>query len=119
MLVQEPLADYRVALRQAMSAGEPLNPTVIAQVRAAWNVTIRDGYGQTETTALVGNTPGAELKPGSMGRPLPGVPVVLLDRDGSPSDEGEVCVDLRSQPIGLTRGYFGDDATTSQAMRDG
>jgi len=119
MLVQEPLADYRVALREAMSAGEPLNPTVIDQVRAAWNLTIRDGYGQTETTALVGNTPGAELKPGSMGRPLPGMPIVLLDHDGSPSDEGEVCIDLTDQPIGLTPGYFGDDRTTSQAMRDG
>ena len=119
MLVQEPLAGYRVALREAMSAGEPLNPTVIDQVRAAWNVTIRDGYGQTETTALVGNTPGAELKPGSMGRPLPGMPIVLLDLDGCPSDEGEVCIDLTDQPIGLTPGYFGDDRTTSQAMRDG
>jgi acetyl-CoA synthetase len=119
MLVQEPLADYRVALREAMSAGEPLNPTVIDQVRAAWNLTIRDGYGQTETTALVGNTPGAGLKPGSMGRPLPGMPIVLLDHNGSPSDEGEVCIDLTDQPIGLTPGYFGDDSTTSQAMRDG
>ncbi len=119
MLVQEPLADYHVTLREALSAGEPLNPTVIDQVRAAWHITIRDGYGQTETTALVGNTPGAELKPGSMGRPLPGVPIVLLDQDGCPADEGEVCIDLTSRPIGLTPGYFGDDGTTSQAMRDG
>src|SRR5262245_39762755 len=119
LLVQEPLADYHVTLREALSAGEPLNPAVIDRVRAAWHITIRDGYGQTETTALVGNTPGAELRPGSMGRPLPGVPIVLLDRDGSPSDEGEVCIDLTTQPIGLTPGYFGDDRTTSQAMRDG
>jgi acetyl-CoA synthetase len=49
-----------------MSAGEPLNPEVIEQVQRAWGVTIRDGYGQTETTALVGNPPGQALKPGSM-----------------------------------------------------
>ena len=119
MLVQEPLADYRVSLREALSAGEPLNPTVIEQVKAAWNVTIRDGYGQTETTALVGNSPGEHPKPGSMGKPMPGMSIVLLDSDGRPSDEGEVCIDLSNQPIGLTRGYFGDERTTSKAIRDG
>ena len=119
MLVQEPLADYRVSLREALSAGEPLNPEVIEQVRAAWHVTIRDGYGQTETTALVGNSPGQPIKPGSMGRPLVGCPVVLLDPDGNPADEGEVCIDLSSRPCGLTPGYFGDESTTSDAMRHG
>jgi acetyl-CoA synthetase len=119
MLVHEPLTDYRVSLREGLSAGEPLNATVIEQVRDAWSLTIRDGYGQTETTALVGNTPGAPIKPGSMGRPLIGVSIVLLDLEGRPSDEGEVCVDLSNRPIGLTPGYFGDDTTTSQAIRDG
>jgi acetyl-CoA synthetase len=119
MLVQEPLTSYRVSLREALSAGEPLNPVVIEQVQAAWNVTIRDGYGQTETTALVGNAPGTTLKPGSMGRPLIGMPIVLLDQEGSPSHEGEVCIDLSGAPIGLTPGYYGDDAITSAAMRDG
>ncbi|MDN5771672.1 MAG: AMP-binding protein, partial [Microlunatus sp.] len=69
MLVQSDLAAARTALREVLSAGEPLNPEVIEQVRAAWGLTVRDGYGQTETTAQVGNPPGAELKPGSMGRP--------------------------------------------------
>ena len=119
MLVQEPLTDYRVSLREALSAGEPLNPTVIDQVRTAWGITIRDGYGQTETTALVGNVPGMELKPGSMGRPLIGMPIVLLDHEGDPSDEGEVCIDLSNPPVGLTPGYFGDDVTTSSTIRDG
>ena len=119
MLVQEPLADYRVSLREALSAGEPLNAIVIQQVREAWNVTIRDGYGQTETTALVGNSPGQEPKPGSMGKPMPGMSIVLLDPDGSPSAEGEVCLDLSNEPVGLTRGYFGDGSTTSKAVRDG
>ena len=66
-------------LREVVGAGEPLNPEVIEQVRAAWGLTVRDGYGQTETTAQIGNPPGAALKPGSMGRPLPGYPVVLVD----------------------------------------
>ena len=66
-------------LREIVAAGEPLNPDVIAVVQRAWGLTIRDGYGQTETTLLVGNLPGRPVKPGSMGHPLPGVPVVLVD----------------------------------------
>ncbi|MCD8514910.1 MAG: AMP-binding protein, partial [Burkholderiaceae bacterium] len=72
MLIQQDLGAYRTKLRELISAGEPLNPEVIDQVKKAWGPTIRDGFGQTETTALVGNTPGQRLKPGSMGRPLPG-----------------------------------------------
>ena len=71
MLIQEDLAAWPVPLREVVAAGEPLNPEVIAQVRRAWGLTIRDGYGQTETTAQVGNTPGQPVQPGSMGRPLP------------------------------------------------
>jgi acetyl-CoA synthetase len=119
MLVQEPLVDYHVAIREAMSAGEPLNPEVIDQVRHAWGITIRDGYGQTETTALVGNPPGQTLKAGSMGRPLVGCPVVLLDDDDNPADEGEVCIQLSGNPLNLTVGYYGDDERTAGAMRDG
>ena len=119
MLVQEPLDDYAVSLREALSAGEPLNPAVIERVQAAWQITIRDGYGQTETTALVGNMPGEPIKPGSMGRPSVGMSVVLLDVDGNPSDEGEICLDLSNQPIGLMPGYFGDDGTAANAMVGG
>src|SRR5262249_53509414 len=79
MLIQHDLRQWPVTLREAASAGEPLNPEVIARVHDAWGVTLRDGFGQTETTALVGNPPGQPIKPGSMGRPLPGYPVVLLD----------------------------------------
>jgi acetyl-CoA synthetase len=120
MLIQERLADYRVTLREVLSAGEPLNPEVIEQVQKAWGLTIRDGYGQTETTAQIGNSPGQPLKPGSMGRPLPGYDVVLLDPDGNISDtEGEICLRLQQQPVGLTDGYADDDAKTSEAMRGG
>jgi acetyl-CoA synthetase len=119
MLIQEPLADYKVALREALSAGEPLNPEVIEQVRAAWGVTIRDGFGQTETTALVGNPPGQKLKFGSMGRPLPGYRVVLRDAQGQPADEGEICLELNPRPTGLMQAYAGDEEKTAEVMREG
>jgi acetyl-CoA synthetase len=120
MLIQEPLGDYRVVLREALSAGEPLNPEVIERVENAWGLTIRDGYGQTETTAQIGNSPGQAVKAGSMGRPLPGYDVVLLDPEGRLSaTDGEVCLRLDEPPLGLTDGYAGDDSRTSNAMRDG
>ena len=72
LFIQEKLATFKVSLREVCGAGEPLNPEVIDQVRSAWGLTIRDGYGQTETTALAGNSPGQKVKVGSMGRPLPG-----------------------------------------------
>ncbi len=119
MLIQEDLARWPVVLREAISAGEPLNPEVIEQVRVAWNLMIRDGYGQTETTAQVGNSPGQRLKPGSMGRPLPGYRIVLLDADGQPADEGELCIDLSARPLPLMEGYADDAAKTAEVMRGG
>ena len=108
MLIQEDLAAWKVRLKELISAGEPLNPEVIERVRTAWGLTIRDGYGQTETTALVGNTPGQKLKPGSMGRPLPGYRVALLDADGAAQQEGEICLMLEPRPTGLMQGYQGE-----------
>ena len=120
MLIQEPLAEYTVSLRELLSAGEPLNPEVIDQVQRAWGLTIRDGYGQTETTAQIGNPPGQPVKRGSMGRPLPGYAVVLLDAEGNVSQkEGEICLRLDDRPLGLTDGYADDDQKTSDAMRGG
>ena len=119
MLIQENLKGWPVKLRELISAGEPLNPEVIEQVRAAWGLTIRDGFGQTETTAMIGNSPGQALKPGSMGRPLPGYQVALLDPDGSPADEGEICIDLSRRPLPLMNGYAGDEAKNAEVMRDG
>ncbi|MEL7157305.1 MAG: AMP-binding protein [Actinomycetota bacterium] len=118
-LIQERLADYEVALRELISAGEPLNPEVIARVEADWGLVIRDGFGQTETTAQIGNPPGAEVVPGSMGRPLPGYPIVLLDPEGNPGDEGEICIDLARRPVGLMERYADDDDKTAEVMRDG
>jgi acetyl-CoA synthetase len=119
MLIQEDLARWPVALREVTAAGEPLNPEVIARVQAAWGLTIRDGFGQTETTAQVGNPPGQQVKPGSMGRPLPGYPVVLLAPDGTPGDEGEICLELAARPVGLMQGYLDDPQHDAEAMRGG
>jgi len=111
MLIQEDLAAWPVRLQELISAGEPLNPEVIERVKAAWGIVIRDGYGQTETTALVGNTPGQKVKAGSMGRPLPGYRVALLDPNGTPQREGEISLTLSPRPAGLMQGYQGDDDT--------
>jgi acetyl-CoA synthetase len=119
MLILQPLRQWPVRLRELLSAGEPLNPEVIEQVRTAWNLTIRDGYGQTETTAQIGNPPGVPLKPGSMGLPLPGFTIALLDVDGQPADEGEICIDLAQRPLALMNGYADDPDKTAEAMRDG
>jgi acetyl-CoA synthetase len=119
MLIQEDLTRWDLPLRELVGAGEPLNPEVIEQVKAAWGITIRDGYGQTETTAQIGNAPGMKVKPGSMGRPLPGYAVALLDAEGKPADEGEISLDLSRRPIGLMVGYLDDPERTAEVMRDG
>jgi len=129
MLIQQDLPPWRerLSLREMVGAGEPLNPEVIEQVLSGLGVTIRDGFGQTETTAQVGNSPGQEVLPGSMGRTLPGYDVVLLDPatgeeklgDGA---EGELCLRLTGpggRPVGLMAGYHGDDERSSESMRDG
>ena len=119
LFMQETLGNYPVRLREVVSAGEPLNPEVIERVRAAWGLTIRDGYGQTETTAMIGNAPGENLKPGSMGRPLPGYTVALLDSAGNPGDDGEICLDLSVRPIGLMQGYLHSGVPDIGDARDG
>ncbi|HEV3105759.1 MAG TPA: AMP-binding protein [Trinickia sp.] len=146
MLVQEPLASYEVKLREIVGAGEPLNPEIIERVKSAWGVTIRDGYGQTETTCVIGNSPGQPVVPGSMGRPMPGYRVALLDPEGQPAEEGEVALQLDSdtratpdatdatnatnatghsdatstaRPLGLMTGYANNADATRHVMRDG
>jgi acetyl-CoA synthetase len=116
LLIQEDLGAYKLALREVCGAGEPLNPEVINKVHEAWGLTIRDGYGQTETTAIVANSPGQKVKPGAMGRPLPGYRVLILDADGMPRSEGEICLDLNGErPAGLMQGYADAAGTLSGA----
>ena len=121
LLIQSDLASADTAtLRECVAAGEPLNPEVIEQIRRAWDITVRDGYGQTETTAQVGNPPGEPVKLGSMGRTLPGYTVVLVDPvTGEPAPEGEICLDLSDRPLGLMTGYRGDPGRDAEAMSGG
>jgi acetyl-CoA synthetase len=129
MLINADLSGGAGSLREIIGAGEPLNPEVISQVRDKWGLTLRDGFGQTEMTAAVGNTPGSTVKPGSMGRPLPGIPVVLVDpltgeRVTAESElpEGEICLDLdgpSGRPLPLMTGYHGDPERNQLAMAGG
>ena len=106
MVIQDRLDGRDLKLREVCAAGEPLNPEVIERVKSAWGLTIRDGYGQTETTALMANTPGQPVVPGALGRPLPGYRVRVLDADDEPASEGEVCLELGAhRPAGLMQGY--------------
>jgi len=120
LLVKEDLSNLRLpAMRECVSAGEPLNP----EVRRAWHdatgLTIRDGYGQTETILLVGNFPGTPVRPGSMGLPMPGHRVEVIDETGSALPPGEVGdIALHGAPPSLFVEYWKDDEA-SRACRRG
>ncbi|WP_313814792.1 AMP-binding protein [Glutamicibacter sp.] len=119
-LIQADLTVLQTPPRKLVSAGEPLNAEVISQVRHAWGQVIRDGYGQTETTAQIGNPPGEEIKVGAMGKPLPGYVVELRNPStGQVAEVGEICLRLDPAPVGLLKGYFEDQAKTDDAMRNG
>lgn len=120
MLLKADLSLLKNPPRVAVSAGEPLNAEVIQQIQRAWGCTIRDGFGQTESSLQIANTPGQRLTYGAMGRPLPGFEVELLDpRTGQPSDEGEICLKLDPRPVGLMTGYYGDEAKNAEVFRNG
>jgi len=119
MITQADLTGHRLSLRECVGAGEPLNPEVIEQIKRAWGITIRDGFGQTETTCQIANSPGQPVKLGSMGRPLPGYVVSLVDAvTGDVGNDGEICLELARRPLGLMAGYD-DEGRTSEAMRGG
>ncbi len=123
MLINADLSGGPGALREVIGAGEPLNPEVISQVQRHWGLTLRDGYGQTETTAQIGNMPGDRVKPGSMGKPLPGMPSVLVSVETGQvvegPGEGELCLDLSAHPVALMTGYQGDEERNAEAMAGG
>jgi acetyl-CoA synthetase len=121
MLIQQDLTQWSTSLRELVGAGEPLNPEVIEHVRRAWGLTIRDGFGQTETSLQVGNPPGQPIKLGSMGRAMPGFDIELIDPvTGEGADEGEICVRCEPQrPVGLMVGYRGDDERNADAFAGG
>ncbi|MHB2023991.1 MAG: AMP-binding protein, partial [Mycobacteriales bacterium] len=124
LLIQSELGSRPPTLREVVSAGEPLNPEVIEQVQSAWQLTVRDGYGQTETTAQIGNPPGVPVRPGAMGRQLPGYRIELVDPVSGapvsgPGTEGEICLPLDQRPAGLMVGYRGDPELTAEATAGG
>ncbi len=123
MLIQADLTHLSHPPRELVGAGEALNPEVINKVRAAWHNTIRDGYGQTEMTCCIGNSPGQSVRIGAMGRPMPGYAVVLKDPATDDliegAGEGEICIDLSVSHLGLMGGYHGADDLTAEAWRGG
>ena len=119
LMVLEDLSSYHVHCRELVGAGEPLNPEVIEKVRQAWGVTIRDGFGQTETVLVIGNFPGQTVKPGAAGVASPGHEIVLLDADGKESADGEICLRLSPKPLSLMAGYIDDPERTAKVMEGG
>ncbi len=124
MLIKADLSQLKTPPRVAVSAGEPLNAEVIEQVQRAWGCTIRDGFGQTESSLQVANTPGRQVKFGAMGVPLPGFDVALVDPiSGEEAAEGEICLRLDSElygpPVGLMKGYYGDEEKNAEVFREG
>jgi acyl-coenzyme A synthetase/AMP-(fatty) acid ligase len=122
LLVQEDLKRHRfAALRTCVGAGEPLNPEVIAAWREATGLTIRDGYGQTETVLLCGNFPGMEVRPGSMGMPAPGFDLAIIDHDGAElgsNQEGDIAVRVKpNRPLGLFQEYWRNPEAMARSFK--
>jgi len=110
MFILEDLSRYRFRFRECVSAGEPLNPEVIDAWRKGTGVTLRDGYGQTESTLMVANFPGKEIQAGSVGWPSFLYDVRVVDEKGveaPPGKEGSIAVHLTPRPPGLFAGYLG------------
>ncbi len=109
-LLLEDLKQYSFALRELVSAGEPLNPEVLQKVKDGIGLDLREGFGQTESTLQIGTFPGMRVKPGSMGVEAPGYEIAILNDDHttvSNRTEGMVGVRVKPRrPIGLMEGYI-------------
>ncbi len=123
MLIQEDLTKFDLKLKTCCAAGEPLNPDVIDKWKKGTGVTIRDGYGQTETTCLVGNLPGQSLKPGSMGKPTFLYDVSIYDEAGKelpPLEEGAIGVKIDEiRHHGVFVEYLNDTKRTQKVFKNG
>jgi len=125
MVLDEPMAYLKAnppqALRYCTGAGEPLNPEVIKVWQDVTGMTIRDGYGQTETVILCANFPPLEVKPGSMGKPSPGFEVEVIDHDGNllpPNKEGDIAVKVKPQrPTWMFREYWRNPDASNACIR--
>jgi len=115
----ENLASWKMPkLRHCVSAGEPLNPEVLARWKDATGLTILDGYGQTENSLIIANVPGLPVRPGSMGKPTPGHDIEIVDEDGDPCAVGVVGdIGLRGNPPTLFAGYYKNDEETRASRR--
>jgi acyl-coenzyme A synthetase/AMP-(fatty) acid ligase len=123
-LVKLDLSSFRpAALRHCVAAGEPLNPEVINVWKQATGLTIRDGYGQTETVLVCGNFPGVNVKSGSMGLPSPGFDLAVIDDEGRRKpvgEDGDLALRVEPErPLGLFREYWRDPQATANAFRQG
>ena len=123
LLVQENLRAYDLSsLRQCTGAGEPLNPEVIRAWHAGTGLTIRDGYGQSESTLLVANTLDLKVRQGSMGKPISGYEVAIVDEEGrrlGAGHIGNVAVRAEPRPAGLFSEYLHNEEETRKAFRSG
>ena len=123
MLILQDLKSFQFSFRECVAAGEPLNPEVIEQWKAGTGILIRDGFGQTESTCMVGNLPGAKVKFGSMGKPLFLYDVVIADDDGNiqpDNEEGNICVNMNmTKPNGVFSDYFGDPEKKKTVFKHG
>ncbi|MFC5411973.1 AMP-binding protein [Larkinella bovis] len=123
MLIREDLHQFRLSLRECVAAGEPLNPEIIDVWRRGTGITIRDGFGQTESSCLIGNLPNAVIKPGSMGKPLFLYEVIIADDDGNEQplyEEGTICVKMDTgKPNGIFTGYFNEPEKMKTVFRAG
>lgn len=120
MLVQADLSLMKKPPTKIVGAGEPLNPELFNAIKRGWGVEIRDGFGQTETSVQIANTRGEQVKPGSMGKPLPGFNIALIDpASGAIGDTGEICIKLDPRPVGLFSGYVASPEKNDEVFRDG
>lgn len=125
LVLDEPLAYLQShppkALRHCVGAGEPLNPEVIRLWEEKTGLTIRDGYGQTETVLICGNFPPLTVKPGSMGKPSPGFEISVIDHDGrelSPHKEGDIAVRIKPErPLWMFQEYWRNPEATQASIR--
>ena len=124
MLIKQDLSRYDLSsVQHATIAGEALNPEVFHQFQKATGLSLMEGFGQSETTVMIGNLVGMRPKVGSMGKPVPLYPVELVDPEGNPVPDGqvgEICIRAeRTDICGLFRGYYRSEESTSAAWHDG
>ncbi|MFA5497912.1 MAG: AMP-binding protein, partial [Bacteroidales bacterium] len=123
MLILADLGKFDLTdLRHCCSAGEAINPEVIRAWEEGTGRTIYEGYGQTETVLCIGTLPGMKAKPGSMGRPMPGWHIELLDDDGNPvgvGEEGRIAIKVDPRPVGLFSGYLNNSDENHKVFSNG